>query len=114
MNGTHPGGRPKGAKTTHRYRGVYKKCPCATWTKCRHSWHMTFRSVHRFQLDKAADRLGVPRPKTPSEAVRVRFKVCERILDGTWEQPKEATAPVAETPLTLDDIATRYEAYYAQ
>ncbi|MFH0908262.1 MAG: hypothetical protein V1929_05835 [bacterium] len=109
MNGTHAGGRPKGAKTTHRtHRGVFKKCPCATWTKCRHPWYGTFRSVYRFQLNKAADRLGVPRPTTPSEAVRVRFKVCERILDGTWDQPKAGEAPVAETRLTLREVANKY------
>jgi integrase len=75
---------------------------------------MTFRSVYRFQLDKAADRLGVPRPTSPSEAVRVRFKVIERILDGTWEQPKEPIAPVAQTPLTFDDVCQRYETFFAQ
>lgn len=116
MNGTHTGGRHKGSKTVHRYRGVFKKCDCAKWTKCHCPWHMTFRSVYRFQLNKAADRLGVPRPSpmSSSEALRVRFKVCERILDGTWEQPKEPTAPVAETPLTLDDVCQRYETFFAQ
>jgi integrase len=114
MNSTHLGGRPKGAKTTHRYRGVFKKCPCAKWTKCHHPWHMTFRSVYRFQLDKAADRLDVPRPMSSSEALRVRSKVIDQILDGTWDTPKEATAPVAETPLTLDDVCQRYETFFAQ
>ncbi len=112
----HAGGRHEGSKTVHRHRGVFKKCPCAKWTACRHPWHMTFRSVYRYQLDKAADRLGVPRPSpmSSSEALRVRFKVCERILDGTWEQPKETPAPMAEAPLTLDDVCQRRETHYAQ
>jgi integrase len=99
--------RPKGAKTKHRYRGVFKQCDCAKWTKCRHPWHMTFRSVHRCQLNKAADRLGVPRPTSPSEALRVRSKVIDRILDGTWDTPKAAVAPL-DTRLTAHDLTTPY------
>jgi integrase len=111
MSPKHAGGRPKrddGGKTTHRYRGVFKKCECAKWTKCRHPWHMTWKSRNRFQLDKAADRLSVPRPKSPSEALRVRSKVIDRILDGAWDTATKAVAPLTDTRLTAHDLMTPY------
>lgn len=107
-------GRPDGSKTKRRYGGVFKKCRCRSWSKClRHPWHMTFRSEHRFQLDKAADRLGVPHPKSSSEALRVRSKVIDRILDGTWTIPKEAPASIVNMRLTMRDVVKPYLDYFA-
>jgi hypothetical protein len=74
---------------------------------------MTFRSVHRFQLDKAADRLGVPRPKSSADALRVRSKVIDRILDDNWNTPKEASASSADMRLTMQDLVKPYLDYFA-
>jgi integrase len=115
---THPGGRPKGAKTKRRYRGVFKKCNCK-WSKCRHAWHLTWtpkgrEKPYRYSLDKMADWLGVPPPASPSEAIRIRFKVIERILSGDAPNTQiDAANPAVQTLRTVEDLVQPYLDFFA-
>lgn len=113
-----PPHRPRGSRTRHRLDGIHKKCQCRAWSKCGCAWHLAFKyhgHPYYYSLNKWAGKPRIYR-MTQSEAERLRDKLRDLIRDGhaPGSNSESTLTPTTETPLTLDDIATRYEAFYAQ
>lgn len=96
--------------------GLRKVCGCksASWTKCRHSWHFSYKwaGVHyRYSLDRL-----LPKPvRLKSDAEIAANRLRADIQAGTFRAPgTEPTAGPVLPMLTLAQLLDRYRQEYIE